>query len=267
MNISTLQGNLDFIKSLCFHEEWKDEDCKNDILEAIEECNEKIEKAFGYSMHRLDDHEPSFEAVEKVVNKFPSSLSYIIEEGRLPIQTAVNMLDLIEYIPTLAKEGIKHKVGGEDSRGGLLSLCPDADDTDDDVDWNTLQTICNVLPDDEENIEMFDMRILNVLKDLRKIGLLKKDDICEQKLFFCCCNKHCIERLRYLVDWDPDALLKTRVINRPLTHEIGKFDSYAIAVELGFRYHPKIGGILFVKDDEGITALEDALNFFGKKRQ
>ena len=39
MNISTFQSNLDFIKSLYFHEEWKDEKCRDDILEAIEEAN------------------------------------------------------------------------------------------------------------------------------------------------------------------------------------------------------------------------------------
>ena len=76
MNIATFQSNLDFIKSLYLLKEWKDEDCKKEILEAIKECNQKIEKAFGQSMHKLDKHRPSNDAVEKVVQKFPSTLSY-----------------------------------------------------------------------------------------------------------------------------------------------------------------------------------------------
>ena len=76
MNISTFQNNLDFIKSLYFYEEWKDEDCKKEILEALEEANEKILDAFGKSLHKLHKHKPSVAAVEKVVKKFPSTLFY-----------------------------------------------------------------------------------------------------------------------------------------------------------------------------------------------
>ena len=260
MDISTLQSNLDFIKSLYFHEEWKDEDCKNEILEAIKECNTKIEEAFGSSMHRLHKHMPSFEAVEKVVKKFPSTLSYQDEKERLPIQTAVDEDNLVEYVPVLAKEGFKDKVGGEDARGGLLSHHP----SDNDDDWNTLQMICNVFADEDENIEMFDKRSLNVLKELRKSGLLRKKDICEQQLLYYACAKFSIERLRYLVDWDPDALLKTRVGIHPWIHETGKED-FHLALEMGFRYHPSIGGLLFIKDEEGITALEDAFDTIGEK--
>ena len=75
MNISTFQSNLDFIKSLYSNKEWKDEDCKNEILEAIKECNQKIEKAFGESLHFLYDHKPSFEAVwDRIVSKILVSL-------------------------------------------------------------------------------------------------------------------------------------------------------------------------------------------------
>ena len=85
MDISTLQSKLDFIKSLYFHEEWKDEKCRNEILAAIEMCHSTIEKALAISMFMLWDHKPSIEAVEKVVRKFPSTLSYNVG-GRIPIQ-------------------------------------------------------------------------------------------------------------------------------------------------------------------------------------
>ena len=37
--------------------------------------------------------------------------------------------DGARYIPLLAKEGVKHKLGGEDGRGGLLVVNKDGDIT------------------------------------------------------------------------------------------------------------------------------------------
>ena len=108
-NFSTFQSNLDFIKSLYLHEEWKDERCQDTILEVLEEANEKIEKAFGLSMHYLLKHKSSIESVKKVVQKFPSTLSYIDEkDGRIPIQRNAKTRNGFEYVTALAKEGIKH---------------------------------------------------------------------------------------------------------------------------------------------------------------
>ncbi|GFH43952.1 predicted protein [Chaetoceros tenuissimus] len=142
MDIATFQSNLDFIKSLYFREKWTDEKCRDTILEAIEEANKKILEAFGESMHRLNEYKPTVDAVEEVVKKFPSTLSYEDHEdsmGRLPIHTADFYCsdDAPEYVPVLAKEGMKHKVGGEDARGGLLI----SDPMDSDDEWNTLQIL------------------------------------------------------------------------------------------------------------------------------
>ena len=91
------------------------------------------------------------------------------------------------------------------------------------------------------------------------MGLLKKEDLREQQLLYFSCTKNSVERFRYLVDWDPDALLKTWVEGKPLIHQLDNVkEDFSLALEIGFRYHPSMGGVLFVKDDEGVTALEDA---------
>ena len=181
MNISTFQSNLDFIKSLYSNKEWKDEDCKSEILEALEEANERIEQAFGFSMYKLWNHKPSIAAVEKVVKKFPSTLSYDEddEDRQIPIQYAATGDGGLEYVTILAKEGVKNKVGGDDARGGLLKIDP----TDED-EWNTLQCLSNDYTRDDGE----DEKRLDVLKELRKMGLLVKRDIKEQKLLLTSCG-------------------------------------------------------------------------------
>lgn len=264
MNISTFQSKLDFIKSIYFFEEWKDEVCRKDILEAIEECNEKIEEAFGKSMHRFHFHnnKPSIEAVEKVVKKFPSVLSYEDEgdeDGHLPIQTAA-ITDGFQYVPILAKEGMKHKVGGENARGGLLKVAKNG--------CNTLQYLA-FFPDDEgDSTERVD-----VLKKLRRSGLLKKKDVQEQHLLFYSCSHETKLRFEYLFNWDPDALIESRVkVTRtrfaPLIHGmlLQSKERLVFTLEAGFRHCPQIGGLLFIKDYKGSTALDCLCNKKGVKK-
>ncbi|GFH44098.1 hypothetical protein CTEN210_00572 [Chaetoceros tenuissimus] len=249
MNITAFQSNLDFIKSLYFHEEWKDEDCRDEILEAIEECNQKIEKALGESMYYLEKHKPTFEAVEKVVNKFPSTLSYEDEDGRIPIQEAA-LGNGPQYVPVLAKQGIKHKLGGKNTRGGLMI----ANAADDDG-WNTLQWLVAVLADDDEE----DAKKVDVLKQLQKSGLFVKKDIQELDLLFLSCYSHCKKRFEYLVRLDPDALIETMVQNKPLIHYVSTFhseESITLVLKAAFKHHPNKGGLLFHKDDQGTTVFD-----------
>ena len=253
MDISTLQ--IDFIKSLYLNKEWKDENCRGDILKAIEECNTKIEKAFGESMHYLDKHKPSIEAVEKVMQKFPSTLSYV-DEGSIPIQFAAAGYGF-EYVPTLAKEGVKQKVGGEDARGGLLKIDPGAEDG-----WNTLQYLINCGDSSDANE---DAARLNVMKELRRSGLLLKKDIQEYHLLGYSCFNKSKERFAYLVNWDPDALIETRVRNNPMIHAVKNVD-FHLLLKAGFKYHPKIGGLLFIKDDDGTIAIDRICNEKGDEK-
>ncbi|GFH44107.1 hypothetical protein CTEN210_00581 [Chaetoceros tenuissimus] len=256
MNISTLQSNLDFINNIYFHEEWKDEKCKHDILKAIEKCNEKIEIAFGKSMHRLEKHKPSVEAVEKVVNKFPSTLLYENQDkdGRIPIHHAARRHGAAEYMQILVMEGIKYELGGEDARGGLLTIDPSDDD-----DWNTLQILSNKGGDGDE-----DEKQLNILKELRKMGLLVKRDLKEQQLLDLSCWNRSKKRFEYFANWDPDALINTIVGDKPLAHTLHS-KQLPIFLEASFKYYPNFSGLLFINDDAGNMAFDTMCDVIGTK--
>ncbi|GFH43962.1 hypothetical protein CTEN210_00436 [Chaetoceros tenuissimus] len=250
MDISTFKSNLDFIKSLYSNKEWKDEDCKMEILRVLEFANENIEQAFGRSMHRLGKHKPTFEAVEKVVNQFPSTLTFK-SFSSYPIHTAVRFefpeTVAPEYVPVLAKEGLKHNVGGRKARGLLLKM---------DSSMNALQMLCH----DNESVET-QKSSLTVLKELRKMGLFVKKDIIEQDLLYHnlreSAGRHDI--FDYLVDWDPDVLLKSRYYNKILIQwklTTRRPSAVRKLLEAGFKYHPNIGGLLFIKDEKGTAALD-----------
>ncbi|GFH43960.1 hypothetical protein CTEN210_00434 [Chaetoceros tenuissimus] len=259
MNISTFQSNLDFIKSLYFREEWKDEKCRDTILEALEEANEKILDAFGESMHILHEHKPPVEAVEKVIKKFPSTLSYKgkenedldDEDGQFPLQKAAYYdCAAPEYVPVLAKEGMRHQVGGEDARGGLLTRIPNDPDG-----WNTLQ--CLVCFEEEKSNEA---ARLAAVKELRKLGLLKKNDIVEYELLYMSLidNKGSHIVFDYLVEWDPDALISSCYEDMPLIHAAQQhyYEGPSKLLKAGFKHHPDKGGLLFVENDDGMSALD-----------
>ncbi|GFH49934.1 hypothetical protein CTEN210_06410 [Chaetoceros tenuissimus] len=261
MNISTFQRNLDFIKSLYSNKEWKDEECKNDILKAIEECNQKIENALGKSMHILCVHKPAITAVQKVAKKFPSTLSYVQEDdGRIPIQTAAASVGF-QYIPILAREGIKHNLGDEEGRGGLLVTDPTQN-----LGWNALQFFANVggLKDATRvEYEKLDAMRVKVMKELQQSCLLFKKDIKEHCLLRFACNKAATQRFDFLVEWDPDALLDPKFLHQPFATQKDAASKSAILLEASLKHFPNIGGLLFVQDGQETTAFDAACAEFG----
>lgn len=257
MNIATFQDNLSFIKDIYSKEEWKDKKCRDEILEALEEINSKILNAFSKSIHNLSDHKPSAQSLEKVVTKFPMILSSLNEDGRLPIQSAVYDDTVgLDFVDVLAKEGLKHDVGGENARGGLLTVDPN-----DAYGWNTLQCLSNIDAEDTEHSEEFDVRSIIALRKLQKLGLLQKKDIQQYRLVWSSCRNK--GRFQYFTSLDPDALLKTRVDNIPWIHDIVEIKHLALALQEGFRYFGSIGGLLFIKNVEGHTLLDSSLEYYG----
>ena len=97
------------------------------------------------------------------------------------------------------------------------------------------------------------------------VALLQKNDIQEYNLLEWTCVSRSRDRFEYLVNWDPDALIETRVDDEPLIHYVvGKRDSSIhLLLKAGFEYHPNLGGILFVKDNEGTTGLDSLCNLKG----
>ncbi|GFH49887.1 hypothetical protein CTEN210_06362 [Chaetoceros tenuissimus] len=151
---------------------------------------------------------------------------------------------------------MKHKVGGGDARGGLLMIDPY-----DNREWNALQWLVT---------ENGDLKKLNVLKELRRSGLLLKEDIREYNLLHYSCYDSIIW---YLIAWDPDALIETRIGDKPLIHYTANekylqlaYHSLHLFLKAGFKYHPEIGGLLFVKDDSGIIVIDKICKEIGETK-
>ncbi|GFH49912.1 predicted protein [Chaetoceros tenuissimus] len=148
-------------------------------------------------------------------------------------------------------------MSGEHERGGLLTS--DEQDAD---EFNTLQKLCC------ENR-------VNALEDLRRIGLLKKNDIREQSLLLPSIiynNAYESETFEYFLNWDPDALVNTMYDRHPLVQAICRFENsdsdckekaLAVALKAGFKYHSEIGGLLFIEDEWDVKAFDFAYNEFG----
>ena len=75
-----------------------------------------------------------------LVERIPSAISYTNGIGQLPVQSAAWWDSCsAKYIPILAKEGIKHNVGGDRMHGGLLVGDPKVT-----LNWNTLEALVNI---------------------------------------------------------------------------------------------------------------------------
>ena len=137
----------------------KDDKFLDDLKTVLKIAKIGFSDATGGALHRLHISKPSIETVKELVQGNPDALSFKNEEDQLPIQSAVWNQHAVKYIPILAKEGIKHEVGGRGMRGGLLLVDPVDED-----DLNTLQSLA-------------DTASLEVMKELRKEKLLLKKDI------------------------------------------------------------------------------------------
>ena len=80
----------------------------------LQRAAEDISGHTGKFLHTLLNEEPDEDTLQKMISASPSSLSYKNDKNQLPIHTAMYNLDSVRYIPLLAKEGVKHNVGGED---------------------------------------------------------------------------------------------------------------------------------------------------------
>jgi hypothetical protein len=194
-----------------------------------------------------------------MVEGIPSSLSYKVDASQmLPVQSAVGYIDSIKYLPILAKEGIKHNVGGIDNRGGLLAANPRDDDN-----WSTLQLLVSAV--DPTNVIPFDTTCLNAIKELRKDGLLVKTDVSE--LLYRACHPAAKMRFEYLAEWDPDSLITGTLKGVPYIHYIINKDqslsSFTMYLRTSLKYYPQHIGCLFKKDADGKTAVRSAIEKYG----
>ena len=241
-----------------------------DGLAAIaEKAMREVTEHTGQFLHNLDRKQPSGETLIELIEAAPESLSYQNKNQLFPIHSALepSSINTLRYVPLLASEGMKYEVGGENGRGGLLLVHPI-------YGLNVLQILAI-------------KRSLGfeIIKELREIGLLQKQDVKEHNLLNVVSSE---DRLEYLLDFlsDRDGLKAHKVNGLPLIHAvIDKKNSFANArtrnelkklnfwipsfssfFKVALKRHPDELGLLFQKDDDGITACERAFNTFGIAR-
>ncbi|GFH56806.1 hypothetical protein CTEN210_13282 [Chaetoceros tenuissimus] len=224
--------------------------------------------------------QPDIEVVKKLIKAFPGALNCKDRRGTsdcIPIQMLLvyyikeNKKSDEEmgcfgtsYLSALALEGMKHNVGGANMRGGLLNNVHELPKELRCLGKiNTFQYLVLGTHGDNDND-------LNALKDLRRNGLLLREDIVNQSLlFYSSFNVKSGKKTEYMVSWDPAALCTTRVNNSPLLHaiinykepELGKV-GFVHSVYYSFKYKRNI---LFQKDNDDKTAFKLALEKFGEE--
>ena len=232
----------------------------NEIKEFATTMKNGFTQATGKALHRLKTSKPSEGTVKQMVEGIPSSLSYKDDEDEIfPVQSAIYDTDSIKYLPILAKEGIKQNVGGIGKRGGLLVADPG-----DDEERNTLQLLVSVT--DDSNVIPCDTAYLNAMKELRKAGLLLKTDV--KELLYRACHPSSKMRFEYLGEWESDSLMARTSYDSPYVHLIistptQSLASFTMYLRASLKYYPRQIGCLFLKDEDGDTAIKDAIEGYG----
>jgi hypothetical protein len=241
-----------------------DEDYYSDLEVIVNNAMKHVSDRTGKYLHnlcKLGDKNPDEDTLQKIIDNVPSSLSYEDADGWLPIFSAVRSKDSIQYLPLLAKEGVKHNVGGDDARGGLLGNDARGGLIGDD---NVLYRLAFVNGD----IENAELLYLDVMKQLRKSNLLLREDIQDHDLFYWACQPLAPPRFEFLAGWCPEGLKTYRYRGLPIIHAIIEYCSCSFSLSTflmaALRYHPNDLGLLFLKDDEGQTACERAFKKYGQ---
>jgi hypothetical protein len=233
----------------------------SEIKEFAAITNTRFTDAAGQALHRLHKTKPSEDTVKQLIQGIPSSLFYRNHSGQLPVQSSVRRAHSVKYLPILAKEGIKHNVGGDGMRGGLLVVRPN-------LHWNPLQVLANIQNPTISNF--LDTACLDAMKVLRNDDLLVKKDINDHSLFMCSCSPASKKRFEYLADWDPDCLMTgTNSQDLPNMHHIIKIvnlASFTLYFRSTLKHHAQHIGLLFQNDNDGNTAFERAIQKYGKEK-
>ena len=226
---AAIEDNLDqFIKTIGTFQSMKgslDTNFYNGLKKIVNDAMKQVSDHTGDYLHNLHEHQPDEDTLRKIIDNAPSSLSYEEEEcGFLPIQTALLSKESVHYIPLLAKEGVKHNVGGDDARGGLLG------------DHKVLKPLafgsCRI--DD-------DPLYLDVIKKLKESKLFLREDIRDYDLLYWACRPASSMRFEYLIDWCPEGLKTHQCNGHPLIHAIVdeyEIEDFSMFLKTALMYHP-----------------------------
>jgi hypothetical protein len=179
----------------------------------------------------------------------------------------------VSFIPIVARLAIEFELFEEvEERGGLLCQ----EDINGNNMLNVLQNLMlsdQIERDNREYHEPIDNKYSQVLIQLRKMGLFKKEDIREYQLLQILCSRSYFadKRFRFLVEWDPNALTQTDEDGcLPLLYAANdsSIRGFQLVFEYGISYHPKKIGIslLFKKEVDEWTPFQFACEKFGYEK-
>ena len=198
-----------------------------------------------------------------MISASPSSLSYEDEHGSIPIYTAADNFKSVPYVPLLAKEGVKHNVGGEDGRGGLLFVYNDGN--------TTLETLVDGFYDGNPIRDLndcHDKACVDAMKELKEENLFTKDDIKNHGLLYKTCDTQGTrQRFDFLCDWCPDGMKNDQYRHLPIIHSVITYDPieyFAMFLKAATKHHSIEASLLFQTDNDGTTACERAFKMYGK---
>jgi hypothetical protein len=212
-----------------------------------------------YGPEGLDSDRDTEEEVEAIIRFFPEVLSTADEHFICPIQRLVCNITVVSFIPLYVRLAIEFGSFPEEIRGGLFTK----DKNGENIFMNL--TRGNTSDDrDHQELAVNDKYLL-VMERLRQMGYLRKEDIQRNRLLerLCCHHFYSENRCRFLVEWDPTALLigfpDEDSSYSPLHHVTrcgSTIRGFQVIFEYGILYYPIKKGIslLFQKSKYGVTA-------------
>ena len=235
--------------------------------------------ADGYA--GLDSNRDTRKEVETALRHYPETLS---EQGgrynHFPIQ-CITILDrakrkwvcnpmAVSFVVLFAKLAIELNSFADEERGGLLARSRG------DGGCNTLANLAQSSHEscDEEYHQLVDTQFLEVLVQLQRSGLFKREDIQQYELVHRVCKQRgyfAEKRFHCLTNWDPSSLVQLDNFGRlPLyfgfaTQTIRQFQ---VMLNCYFQYFTKEQVIccLFQQDNHGHTPFQRACKYLHKHK-
>ena len=178
-------------------------------------------------------------------------------------------LKAVSFIPTLVRLAIEFSCFAVEERGGLF--CDDSDGN------NVLRLLLIAVTHPrlgEEHHQLFDDKSFQVWIQLRQQGHLKKEDIQDHQLLLSTISRNeygdgfMEKRIRFLVEWDPTALLHLRCLPLHKAAIYCSIQGFRLVFEYGIHYYPIKKGIiiLFQINRNGDTPIQFACKKFGRDK-
>ncbi|OEU12801.1 hypothetical protein FRACYDRAFT_244076 [Fragilariopsis cylindrus CCMP1102] len=251
----------DDIHGMLFDNQYPDYDTY-DGLDSDRDTEEELETAirfFPEVLSRRKDVSPPSNPRHRLLHYPIQDLAISRDEDNSDWQCNVKS---VSFVPIVARLAIEFGLFEEDERGGLLIVNEKSN--------NVLHYLMAADPiDDPIGPEAVDDKYLQVLIKLRQLDLLKKEDIQSYDLLhrLCIGENFPKKRFKMLVEWDPNALIRTDRFGQPPLNDAmhSSIQAFQIVLEYGIRYFPKKKGIslLFCESNHGETTFQHACVKFG----